>query len=354
MAQVLPSNYPSSQSLPITPKPPRRPLKRKRSPPPQEEEGDGDGDDGHNRNRHRNPDPHQPTATAQPPPPPPPCSNSLPSWSKDPYVKALGQFGVHLPPGYYFTPSVDELVGHYLLRKINGTLLPIDAALIPDCDVYGDEEPWEIWSRFRRAVDDHRHSLFLLTRLKKRSRRIGTDGGTWHEESKKRHPVNGMIIKAVERHFTYRNISSPNSKFPWLLKEFTLDNYPGADFAVCELRKKGCNSAVRPPDSGPSFAPPPTSHPVSQSDSSIFDLVEDSEAEAGLGRALISIGSTPTSPQQLEETDDVPGKDEEGLINLDAASLLESFGDLADELQVVYDGALIGLEFAPPKAKAQG
>ncbi|KAJ4838934.1 hypothetical protein Tsubulata_003677 [Turnera subulata] len=248
MAQVvLPTHYPSCHP---TPKPLRRP-KRKRD----------DDDDSGDGNLNRNPNPHQPTATAPLSPPPPPCSNSLPHCSKDPYAKALGQFGVHLPVGYYFSPSIDELVGYYLLRRINGTLLTVDVALIPDSDVYGDEEPWEIWSRF---LDDHCQSLFLLTRLKKRSRRIGTAGGTWHEESKKRHPVNGMIIKAVERQFTYRNISSPKTKFPWLVKEFTLDNYP-SDFAVCELRKKGCNSAVRSPDPDPSFAPPVTSHLATQS-----------------------------------------------------------------------------------------
>ncbi|KAJ4850050.1 hypothetical protein Tsubulata_034409 [Turnera subulata] len=342
MAQVLPRHPTPS---PLLKSSNRRP-KRKRS--PEEEDDDGGGGGG----------PRLATATAPVPAPPPLFSdlvpNSLSSCSKDPYVMALEQFGVHLPSGYYFTPSIDELVGYYLLRKINGTLRPIDVALIPDCDVYGDEEPWE-----------------KLTRLKKRSRRIGTNGGTWHEDTKKRHPVTGMIIKAVERQFSYRNLSSPNCKLPWLLKEFTLDNYAG-NFAVCELRKKSCNTAVGSSDSGSSLS----SHPANdimmpqlspQSDpaplpSHITDLVEESEFEAELDDILTRIDfsgcedipSTPTSTSQLE-TDDVspflvPGKDE-GLINIEAYHL-ESLGDVA-ELQLVYDGALTSsddLELAPPKA----
>ncbi|KAJ4823342.1 hypothetical protein Tsubulata_039893 [Turnera subulata] len=312
MAQlVLP---PSCNPIPSPPSWNRRP-KRKRP----EDDDDGGGGGG---KRRRNPNPPLPPATATATaPPPPPCSNQVLSSSscssEDPYVIALRQFGMHLPRGYYFKPTMDQLVGHYLLRKINGTLSPIDIALIPECDVYGDEEPWDIWSRFGVADD---RSLFLFSPLKKKSangtvnaRRVGSEGGTWHEESKKHHPVDGMILKAVERQFTYRKLNSPkNRKCPWFLKEFTLDNYPGGNYGVCELRKKGCDSAVCPPDSH--FAPLPchllsssstttttemmiTPHDDSSpppgsllpSSTTETELVEDSEYAAELDHILANI-----------------------------------------------------------------
>ncbi|KAJ4834821.1 hypothetical protein Tsubulata_051091, partial [Turnera subulata] len=281
------------------------------------------------------------------------------------------------------------LVGHYLLRKINGTLSPIAMALIPECDVYGDEEPWEIWSRFGAADD---RSLFLLSPLKKKkksssngtviARRIGSEGGTWHEDSKKHHPVDGMILKAVERQFSYRNLNPPKKrKFPWLLKEFTLDNYPGGNYAVCELRKTGCNSAVCPPDSHyaplpchllssttenemmmmtpDGSSPPPNSLPPSSTTET--EVVEDSEYAAELDRILDLIDFsgcedeeiTASPPQSQVEIDAeshflLSGKDD-GFINIENYNM-ESLGDGAALL--VYDGALTSsndLEPAPTK-----
>ncbi|KAJ4850949.1 hypothetical protein Tsubulata_011529 [Turnera subulata] len=352
MALVLP---PSCNPIPNPPAWNHR-LKRKRP----------EDDDGGGGKRHRNPNPNPPLppaiATATAPAASPPCSN---------------QFGMHLPSGYYFKPTMDELVGHFLLRKINGTLSPIDVALIPECDVYGDEEPWEIWSRFGAADD---RSIFLFSPLKKKkksssngtviARRIGSGGGTWHEDSKKHHPVDGMILKAVERQFSYRNLNSPKKrKFPWLLKEFTLDNYPGGNYAVCELRKRGCNSAVCPPDSHyaplpchllssttenemmmmtpDGSSPPPDSLPPSSTTEA--ELVEDSEYAAELDRILDLIDFSgcedeeiTSSPPQSQVEIDVeshfllPGKDD-GLINIEHYNM-ESLGDEAELL--LYDGDL--------------
>ncbi|KAJ4850044.1 hypothetical protein Tsubulata_044625 [Turnera subulata] len=389
MAQlVLP---PSCNPIPNPPPWNHRPKKRKRP------EDDDDGGGKRHRNPNPNPNPPLPPATATAPAPttPPPCSNSNQFLSSsscssgDPYVIALRQFGMHLPSGYYFKPTMDELVGHYLLRKINGTLSPIAMALIPECDVYGDEEPWEIWSRFGAADD---HSLFLFSPLKKKkksssngtviARRIGSEGGTWHEDSKKRRPVDGMILKAVERQFSYRNLNSPKKrKFPWLLKEFTLDNYTGGNYAVCELRKTGCNSAVCPPDSHyaplpchllssttenemmmttpDGSSPPPDSLPPSSTTET--ELVEDSEYAAELDRILDLIDFSgcedeeiPSSPPQSQVEIDVesdfllPGKDD-GFINIEHYNV-ESLGEEAEFL--VYDGDLTSsndLEPAPTK-----
>lgn len=46
-----------------------------------------------------------------------------------------------VPPGFRFHPTEEELVGYYLMRKINS--LKIDLDVIIDIDLY-KMEPWDI------------------------------------------------------------------------------------------------------------------------------------------------------------------------------------------------------------------
>lgn len=52
---------------------------------------------------------------------------------------------VSLPPGFRFHPTDEELVGHYLKRKINGHKLELE--IIPEIDLYKCE-PWDLPGRF--------------------------------------------------------------------------------------------------------------------------------------------------------------------------------------------------------------
>ncbi|KAJ8751450.1 hypothetical protein K2173_016660 [Erythroxylum novogranatense] len=90
------------------------------------------------------------------------------------------------PPGYRFLLGDDHLLGHYLLKKIvyefkgNG--------LVMDNDLYGKEEPWEIWNNY--GGDSVDKDLYFFTPLKKKSiggsridRGVNSSGGIWHEPS---------------------------------------------------------------------------------------------------------------------------------------------------------------------------
>lgn len=47
----------------------------------------------------------------------------------------------HLPPGFRFHPTDEELVIHYLKKKVES--LPIPAAIIAEVDLY-KFDPWEL------------------------------------------------------------------------------------------------------------------------------------------------------------------------------------------------------------------
>ncbi|KAH7442480.1 hypothetical protein KP509_03G091000 [Ceratopteris richardii] len=74
------------------------------------------------------------------------CSNSIGSFAslaifhgqKPPSTL---QIVPSLPPGFRFQPTDEELIGYYLMRKVNG--MPIPARLIPDVELYSFD-PWEL------------------------------------------------------------------------------------------------------------------------------------------------------------------------------------------------------------------
>lgn len=51
----------------------------------------------------------------------------------------------HLPPGFRFHPTDEELVVHYLKKKATSTPLPV--AIIAEIDLY-KFDPWELPSTY--------------------------------------------------------------------------------------------------------------------------------------------------------------------------------------------------------------
>ncbi|KAF7843015.1 NAC domain-containing protein 67 [Senna tora] len=85
-----------------------------------------------------------------------------------------------MPVGLKFLPTDAELVGCYLYKKVTGMALP--NGVVFECDLYGKENPWEIWERYKQNVVKcvEGEDLYFFTKLKKKSpkakrieRRIG-------------------------------------------------------------------------------------------------------------------------------------------------------------------------------------
>ena len=55
------------------------------------------------------------------------------------------------PTGWRFCPKDTELIKDYLYNKFMAQKLPFEGIIV-EYDLYGKENPWEIWERFSEHV----------------------------------------------------------------------------------------------------------------------------------------------------------------------------------------------------------
>ncbi|XP_052170914.1 NAC domain-containing protein 21/22-like [Diospyros lotus] len=190
----------------------------------------------------------------------------------------LRDIGASLPPGFRFYPSDEELVCHYLFKKIanedvlKGTLVEID---LHTC------EPWQLpevaklnsseWYFF--SFRDRKYATGFRTNR-------ATTSGYWKATGKDRtvhDPRTRAIVGMRKTLVFYRNRAPNGIKTGWIMHEFRLENPhmpPKEDWVLCRVfhKGKGENSSARlspenvfesstaPPSSPP---PPPDHHPQS-------------------------------------------------------------------------------------------
>ncbi|KAJ4832074.1 hypothetical protein Tsubulata_051068 [Turnera subulata] len=150
---------------------------------------------------------------------------------------------IAVPVGYKFVPTDEQLAGHYLYRKITGTMSVMDGLIVGECDLYGEEEPWEIWQRFGgRDQDD----LYLFTKLKRVCsggsqvvRKVGREGGNWHGEQAGVHfAVGGGRMTGYRKRLVYRNPNPGQHHSSWLMMEYSLTvEGHNSDYVLCRIRK---------------------------------------------------------------------------------------------------------------------
>ncbi|XP_050211359.1 uncharacterized protein LOC126661548 [Mercurialis annua] len=142
--------------------------------------------------------------------------------------------------GFQFEPRDDQIVHLYLLNKVRGTPLPCQG-LIQDCDIYGDQEPWQIWDRLGGPTYNNNDFLYVFSCLKRRTaggstfkRNVGSSGGTWRgEDTGKKFEVQG--IGWTQKRFSYRNKKNKCENGCWLMQEYCLDESEGT--VVCRIKK---------------------------------------------------------------------------------------------------------------------
>ncbi|KAK9937682.1 hypothetical protein M0R45_014457 [Rubus argutus] len=157
---------------------------------------------------------------------------------------------VHDDPvvGYRFRPDIEQLLVHYLRPKLEGQAFPTGP--VYTCDLYGHQEPWQIWEAFKESLekDQNRKDLYFITPHKKKtlkgsriSRTIGS--GTWKGEdaSKKVLAASRRVIGRRKR-FHYENKGSVQNG-RWLMHEYELDasllqnKHQAKKYVLCILRK---------------------------------------------------------------------------------------------------------------------
>ncbi|XP_024982302.1 protein CUP-SHAPED COTYLEDON 3-like [Cynara cardunculus var. scolymus] len=165
----------------------------------------------------------------------------------------LRDIGATLPPGFRFYPSDEELVCHYLYKKIanedvlKGTLVEID---LHTC------EPWQLpetaklnsseWYFF--SFRDRKYATGYRTNR-------ATTSGYWKATGKDRtvvDPRSGVIIGMRKTLVFYKNRAPNGVKTGWIMHEFRLENPhipPKEDWVLCRVfyKAKGDNSNEHSP-----------------------------------------------------------------------------------------------------------
>nr|ASU89556.1 NAC family protein NAC31 [Rosa chinensis] len=155
----------------------------------------------------------------------------------------LRDIGATLPPGFRFYPSDEELVCHYLYKKVTneealkGTLVEID---LHTC------EPWQLpevaklnaneWYFF--SFRDRKYATGFRTNR-------ATTTGYWKATGKDRmvvDPGTGDIVGMRKTLVFYRNRAPNGIKTGWIMHEFRLETPhmpPKEDWVLCRVFHKG-------------------------------------------------------------------------------------------------------------------
>ncbi|KAI3829765.1 hypothetical protein L1987_03893 [Smallanthus sonchifolius] len=160
----------------------------------------------------------------------------------------LNDIGSKLPPGFRFYPSDEELVCHYLYKKIanedvlKGTLVEIDLHIC---------EPWQLpevaklnsseWYFF--SFRDRKYATGYRTNR-------ATKTGYWKATGKDRavvDPNTGALAGMRKTLVFYKNRAPNGIKTGWIMHEFRLENLnipPKEDWVLCRVfyKAKGDNS----------------------------------------------------------------------------------------------------------------
>ncbi|CAN0829152.1 NAC domain-containing protein 21/22 [Linum grandiflorum] len=127
----------------------------------------------------------------------------------------LRDIGASLPPGFRFYPSDEELVCHYLFKKISneevlkGTLVDID---LHTC------EPWQLPGMYL-LISDRKYATGFRTNR-------ATTSGYWKATGKDRTVVEPNTKEVVGMRKTlvfYRNRAPNGIKTGWIMHEFRLE-----------------------------------------------------------------------------------------------------------------------------------
>ncbi|KAK6937765.1 NAC domain [Dillenia turbinata] len=168
----------------------------------------------------------------------------------------LRDIGATLPPGFRFYPSDEELVCHYLYKKIaneevlKGTLVEID---LHSC------EPWQLpevaklnaneWYFF--SFRDRKYATGFRTNR-------ATTSGYWKATGKDRtvvDPITRDIVGMRKTLVFYRNRAPNGIKTGWIMHEFRLESPhmpPREDWVLCRVfhKSKGEYSERLSPQNG--------------------------------------------------------------------------------------------------------
>ncbi|CAI9773732.1 unnamed protein product [Fraxinus pennsylvanica] len=172
---------------------------------------------------------------------------------------------MELPPGFRFHPTDEELITHYLSKKVLDN--NFSAIAITEVDM-NKIEPWDLpW----RAKVGEKEWYFFCVRDKKYPTGLRTNrataAGYWKATGKDREIFRGKILVGMKKTLVfYRGRAPKGEKSNWVAHEYRLEgkfsvhNLPKPaknDWVICRVFHK-CSSVKRDPfnELAPSILPP--------------------------------------------------------------------------------------------------
>ncbi|KAJ6921494.1 hypothetical protein NC652_015414 [Populus alba x Populus x berolinensis] len=141
-----------------------------------------------------------------------------------------------LPPGFRFLPPDEELISYYLPRKVDGRLTPEEADVIKDYNLYGGEEPWEIFKKFTGHKEVRKHPVVLI-RGRIELLVLNTNGGKWHGDGVEEviYRQDNREFKGTKRRFRYQNEQRRDQHGSWTLLEYGSESISD-NIVICKLK----------------------------------------------------------------------------------------------------------------------
>lgn len=151
----------------------------------------------------------------------------------------------HVPPGFRFHPTDEELVDYYLRKKV--ALKRIDLDIIKNVDLY-KIEPWDLQEQCKIGTEDQNDWFFFSHKDKKyptgtRTNRA-TTAGFWKATGRDKPIYVKHCLVGMRKTLVFYKGRAPNGqKSDWIMHEYRLEsNENGAlhdeGWVVCKVFKK--------------------------------------------------------------------------------------------------------------------
>ncbi|CAN0902556.1 NAC domain-containing protein 7 [Linum grandiflorum] len=151
----------------------------------------------------------------------------------------------HVPPGFRFHPTDEELVDYYLRKKVNSRRIDLD--VIKDVDLY-KIEPWDLQELCRIGSDEQSEWYFFSHKDKKyptgtRTNRA-TTAGFWKATGRDKAIYSKHELIGMRKTLVFYQGRAPNGqKSDWIMHEYRLETDENAapqeeGWVVCRVFKK--------------------------------------------------------------------------------------------------------------------
>ncbi|KVI07206.1 NAC domain-containing protein 7-like [Cynara cardunculus var. scolymus] len=152
----------------------------------------------------------------------------------------------HVPPGFRFHPTDEELVDYYLRKKINSRRIDLD--VIRDIDLY-KIEPWDLQELCRLGTEEQNEWYFFSHKDKKyptgtRTNRA-TTAGFWKATGRDKAIYSKNDLVGMRKTLVFYKGRAPNGqKSDWIMHEYRLESDENGTttqeegWVVCRVFKK--------------------------------------------------------------------------------------------------------------------